>query len=170
MRKPSRIVIAAVAAVLAMTMLASAQSNEGSITADRRDEKLVREVYDRFIAAWNAHDVAAIGKMWSIDGDHMEPDGETAKGREAVTMLMKRRHDTVFKTTRLNLSIADVWFMPGDVALVDGGYEIYGIRGPDGKELPARRGHLTSVLIKEQGQWWIAASRLMVPATLPYKR
>jgi uncharacterized protein (TIGR02246 family) len=170
MSNPGRIATAALAALLAGTMPAWAQSNEGSITADRRDEKLVREVYDRFTAAWNAHDVDAIAKMWAIDGDHMEPDGETAKGRQAVLMLMRRRHDTVFKTTRLNLSIADVWFMPGDVALVDGGYEIYGIRGPDGKELPARRGHLTSVLIKEQGQWWIAASRLMIATTLPYKR
>lgn len=168
----SAIVTSIVVAAVAMTGFADvpAPSNEGGLAADVANERVVRELYDNFVAAWNRHDVAALAAMWAIDGDHLEPDGSVAKGRDAVGRLLARQHETVFGKTRLNLSVADVWFPADHVALVDGGYEIYGIRTPDGQELPARRGHLTSILIQEQGKWWIAASRLMIPMELPYKK
>jgi uncharacterized protein (TIGR02246 family) len=150
--------------------LATAQSNEGGIASDIANEKAVRALFAQFVQAWNRHDYMALAGMWAIDGDHMEPDGATAKGRDAVATLFKRGHEGAFKHTQLQLSIADVWFLSGDVALVDGGYAISGIRTPDGVELPERRGHLTSVLLKEQGKWWITANRLMIPTELPYKK
>ena len=162
------------ALTLTLTLLASgtvaAQSNEGSITADLKNERLVREFYDRFSESWNDHDTKALAEMWAIDGDHLEPDGTRAKGRTDVALLLQRQHDSVFKKTRLNLSIADVWFIGADMALIDGGYELHGIQTPDGRNIGARRGHLTAVLLKEQGKWWIAASRLMIPTELPYKK
>jgi uncharacterized protein (TIGR02246 family) len=158
------------AILVAMPSLLTAQSNEGGIASDIASEKAVRALYDRFVAAWNAHDYLALAGMWAIDGDHMEPDGTVAKGREAVAMLFKRGHEGPFGQSHLQLSIADVWFITADVALVDGGYAISGIRTPDGRELPERRGRLTSVLIREGGTWEIAASRLMIPTELPYKK
>jgi uncharacterized protein (TIGR02246 family) len=145
-------------------------SNVGGLAGDVANEQLVRELYDDFVAAWNRHDVETMANTWAIDGDLLEPDGAVAKGRDAVRRHLARQHASVFAKTHLALSVADVWFMSENVALVDGGYEIYGIRTPDGSELPARRGHLTSVLLKEHGKWWIAASRLMVPTELPYKK
>jgi uncharacterized protein (TIGR02246 family) len=150
---------------------ASAQSNEGGIASDVANEKAIRALYMEFVKEWNAHDWAALAAMWTIDGDHMEPDGAVAKGRDAVATLFKRGHEGgPFAHTHLQLNLADVWFIGSDVALVDGGYAISGIRTPDGTELPERRGHLTSVLIKEDGKWWITASRLMIPTELPYKK
>lgn len=146
-----------------------AQSNEGGISSDVANEKQIRQLYADFTKAWNAHDVDAMTAMWAIDGDTMEPDGTHAQGRTAVGILLQREHDTVFAKTRLDLSIADVWFPSDNVALVDGGYEITGIHTPYGKELPARRGHLTAVLLQEGGRWWIAASRSSIPVTLPYR-
>ncbi len=49
------------------------------------------------------------------------------------------------------------------------GIEVAGIVAPDGKELPPRKGRLSSILLQERGKWWIAASRLMIPAPLPGK-
>lgn len=162
--------------LVCVLMLASAgdgraQSNEGGIESDRRNEKVVRQLYDDFTTNWNRHDAAALSGMWAIDGDHLEPDGTRAKSRAAITQLLKRQHETAFKDTELDLNITDVWFLGGgDIALVDGGYQLAGARTPDGTQLPPRQGHLTAVLLYENGRWWIAASRLMVPAPLPYKR
>jgi len=146
-----------------------AQSNEGGISSDVENEKQIRRLYADFTKAWNAHDVDTMTGMWAIDGDTMEPDGRHAQGRTAVGILLQREHETVFAKTTLDLSVNDVWFPAENVALVDGGYEITGIRTPYDKELPARRGHLTAVLIKENGRWWIAASRSSIPVTLPYR-
>lgn len=158
------------AVALALPGVAAGQSNVGGAESDVRNEKKVRELYERFTAAWNRHDWEALAAMYTIDGDHTEPDGDHVDGRTAIALLFKRQHETVFKHTRLLLQIADIWFVTGEVALVDGGYAVTGIRTPDGKELPERRGRLTAVVLFENGDWHIAASRLMIPTELPYKR
>lgn len=145
-------------------------SNEGGAATDLANEKIIRQLYQDFTASWNRHDTDALSGMWAIDGDHLEPDGTLAKGRKAVSQLLERQHSTAFKDTNLALRIEDVWFITAEVALVDGGYTISGVRTPDGAELPPRSGHLSAILLKEQDRWWIAASRLMVPAPLPYKK
>jgi uncharacterized protein (TIGR02246 family) len=157
-------------ALLAAADRTWAQSNVGGIRTDETNEKLVRKLYDDFSDAWNRHDVPAMTSHWAIDGDHLEPDGTRAKGRDVVQKLFQRQHDTVFKASNLDINVEDVWFHGENIAVVDGGYELTGARLPDGSELPARRGHLTSVLLQEDGRWWIAANRLMIPAQLPYKK
>jgi uncharacterized protein (TIGR02246 family) len=164
------IAVAVALGVLAgWTGIADARSNVGSIKSDLVNEEAIRKLYDQFTAAWNRHDTEAISNMWALDGDHLEPDGQVAKGRDAVRRLLAQQHRTVFKNTTLTLTIYAVWFITGDVALVDGNYEIAGITTPDGHTLPPRKGHLTSILLNEQDRWWIAASRLMIPATLPWR-
>jgi uncharacterized protein (TIGR02246 family) len=156
--------------VAVLPVLARAQSNVASIEYDRQEEKKIRALYNAFEDAWNAHKVDAMADMWALDGDHQEPDGHLAKGREDVRALFRRQHESVFKTTVLDLSIETVWFITADVVLVDGKYSLVGIVAPDGKDLPGRQGHLTAILLKEGPTWQIAASRLMIPTSLPYKK
>ena len=147
-----------------------AQSNESSIRYDQENEKEIRKVYNAFEDAWNEHKVDTMADMWALDGDHQEPDGRHAKGREEVRALFHKQHETVFKNTFLDLSIDAVWFIEANIALVDGSYSLAGVVAPDGTEIPVRKGHLTAILLKETKQWWIIASRLMIPTTLPYKK
>jgi len=170
MTRPWIAVLFALGALILVPTPGSPQSNLGGAAGDVKSEKAVREIYERFVAAWNRHDGDALGAMYAVDGDHIEPDGNHVDGRDAVTLLFKRQHESVFKQTRLMLNIADVWFVTEDVALVDGGYAISGIRSLEGAEIPERRGHLTSVLLREGGKWSIVATRLMVPTELPYKK
>ena len=105
-----------------------------------------------------------------LDGDHREPDGTMYKGRDEVLALFRKQHGSFFKDTTLALDIDDVWFITANVALIDGTYTLSGAKLPDGTALPPRKGHLTAVFLKEQGRWWIEASRLMIPTALPYKK
>jgi len=158
------------ALLVAAAPFAWSGSNEGGIATDVKNEKLVRKLYEDLTDAWNRHDVATLSGMWAIDGDHLEPDGTRAKGRDAVTKLFRRQHDTVFKETSLDMNIEDVWFHGENMAIVDGNYVLNGAKLPDGTPLAARRGHFTAVLLHEDGRWQVAASRLMIPAPLPYKQ
>ena len=144
-------------------------SNIGGMHQDEVNETTIRALYVAFADAWNKHDTAALAAMWALDGDHIEPDGRHADGRGAILDLLTKQHGSVFKTTVLTLGIDDVWFITGDVALVDGTYAISGIVAPDGTPIPPRKGLITSVLMNEGGKWWIAASRLMIPAELPWR-
>jgi uncharacterized protein (TIGR02246 family) len=145
-------------------------SNVGGSAVDVENEKLIRKLYEEFVTHWNRHDVAALSEMWTIDGDQLEPDGTHTKGRPALTKLLMKQHTTVFKNTLLKLTIADVWFITSGVALVDGSYELSGVVAPDGTEIPTRAGHISAMLIHEKDTWQIAASRLMIPTGLPYKK
>jgi hypothetical protein len=53
--------------------------------------------------------------------------------------------------------------------MVDGTYMVIGAVDPNGQALPPRKGLLTSVLIKEDGNWRVAASRSMIPIPLPWR-
>lgn len=141
----------------------------GGTKADVESTKTIRQLYTDFVKAWNEHDIETMSSRWAIDGDHVEPDGTIAKGRDEVTQLLKKQHASVFKDTTLTLTVKSVWMITGTVALVDGTYELTGAKLPDGTPVPARTGLLTSVLMQEKGVWAIAASRLMIPTTLPYK-
>jgi len=149
---------------------AKSPSNVGGMRGDQEAEALIRKLYGQFQAEWNKHDGKALSDMWTIDGDHVEPDGTVAKGRHEVEALLSKQHGSIFKESKLDLQINDVWFLTRDMALVDGDYTLSGAVLPDGTAIPAREGHVTSVLMKERGTWWIAASRLMIPTRLPYKK
>jgi len=170
MRKLARILVAC-SLLIAVPTWAQKISNEGGSAVDVANEKIIRKLYDDFVTAWNNHDVAALSDMWTIDGDQIDPDGTRTKGRPALTKLLMKQHTTVFKSSLLKLTIDDVWFISSEVALVDGGYDLTGVVAPDGKEIPERKGHITALLIHEAGsRWLIAASRLMIPTGLPYKK
>jgi len=145
------------------------KSDAGRLKSDIVNEEAIRKLYEQFTAAWNKHDVAAMTSHWAEDGDHVEPDGQVAKGRDQVTALFKKQHASIFKDSHLDLKIDTVWFITQDVALIDGTYDLSGVVLPDGTKIPERKGRLSTNLLNEQGRWWIVASRLMIPATLPYK-
>ncbi|HVN87969.1 MAG TPA: SgcJ/EcaC family oxidoreductase [Candidatus Binatia bacterium] len=155
--------------VIAQAAEPAPKSDIAKLKSDIVNEAAIRKLYDEFTAAWNRHDVAAMTSHWAEDGDHVEPDGQVAKGRDQVTALFTKQHASIFKDSHLELKIDTVWFITQDVALIDGTYDLSGVVLPDGTKIPDRTGRLSTNLLNEQGRWWIVASRLMIPATLPYK-
>jgi uncharacterized protein (TIGR02246 family) len=163
-----------VAGLVCIAMTAGAQppapkSDAGRLKSDVINEDAIRKLYTQFVAAWNKHDAKAMAAMWVEDGDDVEPDATVAKGRHEIEKLFTLEHSSVMKKTKLTLNIDTVWFMATNVALVDGTYELSGVVAPDGKELPPRKGRLSSILLQERDNWWIAASRLMIPEKLPWR-
>ena len=165
-----------IAAVLCLAGTVGAQNptpkarvGAGGPRSDLVNDEEIRKLYTQFAAAWNAHDTKKMASFWAIDGDTMEPDGVTAKHRDEVEKHFAEEHSGPFKNTELKLTIDSVWFAGADVAMVDGTYMVVGAVGPNGQALPPRKGLLTSVLIKEDGQWHVAASRSMIPIPLPWR-
>jgi len=141
----------------------------GGPESDLENEAAIRKLYEEYTAAWNRHDARAMAAMWTLDGDYMEPDGRHAKGRAGVEQLFTREQQTVFKDSTLALTIETVWFISEDVAMVDGKYDLSNVRDLDDNPLPVRSGHLTAVLLREDGSWRVAAGRAMIPVPLVYR-
>jgi hypothetical protein len=53
---------------------------------------------------------------------------------------------------------------------LNGNFEISGLKGPEAKELPVRKGLSTNIATKQGDKWLIAALRGMVPAPGPSRR
>jgi uncharacterized protein (TIGR02246 family) len=141
----------------------------GGLSSDLENEKTIRKLYADYTGAWNRHDPKAMADFWALDGDYMEPDGRHAKGQGEVVTLFTQEQKTVFKDSKLTLTIETVWFVSGDTALVDGTYEVAGVRDLEGKDVPTRMGHLTALLMHEGGTWKVAAGRAMIPVPLTYR-
>lgn len=141
----------------------------GGLRSDLQNEETIRKLYAAYTAAWNRHDPKAMASFWALDGDYMEPDGRHARGHAEVEKLFTQEQQTVFKDSKLALTIETVWFITEAVALVDGTYELAGVRDLEGKELPTRRGHLAALLLNEEGAWRVAAGRTMIIVPLSYR-
>jgi hypothetical protein len=64
----------------------------------------------------------------------------------------------------------NVWMVTPNVALVNGFYRVSGVRDLEGNEIAIRKGHLTSLLVADEGQWWVAASRATIPVPVPWRK
>jgi len=158
-----------VAAIGAAAETPKPRPGAGGPRSDLANDEAIRKLYTDFTAAWNAHDPPRMASFWTLDGDLVEPDGATAKGRPEIEKHYLDEHAMAFKNTQLTLTVNSVWFITGDVALVDGTYVVSGAVDPNNQPLPPRKGLLTSVLLKEDGTWRVATSRSMIPIPLPWR-
>jgi uncharacterized protein (TIGR02246 family) len=133
----------------------------GQAPADRRaDEAAVREVVRKYVDARELRDAAAIEALFTSDADQQTTSGEWRRGRAQIvpgTLESSKRSPG----TR-SISVESVRFLTGDVAIVDGPYEIGCAYGAE-----TRRMRATIVLTRASGAWRIAAIRNMVPTRVP---
>lgn len=156
-------------AVCAQAPTARPRPGAGGPRSDLANEEAIRKLYAEFTAAWNTHDAKKLASFWTLDGDTVEPDGVSAKGRDEVEKHFAEEQAAPFKNSEIKLNIDTVWFISENVALVDGTYVVLNALDPNGQSLPPRKGLVTSVLLKEHGQWRVAASRSMIPIPLPWR-
>lgn len=129
------------------------------------DEQAVRNVLQQFSAARNAKDAPAAAAFFSEDADFGTSRGERTEGRKNI----EKRFATSFasgpyKKSVVKEDIVSVRMISEDCAIADFNWELSGLVDVNGKELPTRKGGATTVLVRKDGKWLIAALRAMVPA------
>lgn len=129
----------------------------------------VHQAHQKYVDAWNSHDPKAMAASWSEHCDYTEPDGRTVFGRAAVEKLLTIEHGSVFKSSKLNLIVERVQFVTPDIAVADGSYELFNATDPRGRAIGVRSGYFTTVLHKTDGNWLVAAGRLMLPQVLIWR-
>src|SRR5437667_292909 len=84
---------------------AKAKPGAGGPRSDLVNDEVIRKLYADFTAAWNAHDAHKLASFYTIDGDTVEPDGVTAKGRDEVERHFADEHGGAFKNTEIKLTV-----------------------------------------------------------------
>lgn len=120
----------------------------------------VRALIDRFDRAVNTKDVEAFGSIFAEDGEFTNPVGMSVKGRTAIekfhAALFSEANRPSFAHAHLRVLDTSIRFIRPDVATADVRWEQTGAIDPDGKPWGTRRGILSWVVVRNNGQWSIA--------------
>ena len=121
---------------------------------------------DAFAEAWANGDAAAIAALFIEEGDTVGPDGVLFQGREAVQGRYEELFGGMYQGTTVSISQTSASFPSPDVAVVNGTYEIQGMKTADGEDMTIK-GLYMNVAVKQDGEWKIHCSRPMVPRPMP---
>ena len=128
---------------------------------EAKDEALIQEVLAGFVAAWNKHDAAAFAMVFAPDADFTNVRGTSARGRAEIEKHHAPLFAGRFKETNQKMTETKIRFIRPDVAAVDAWWEMTGAKGPDGQEIPIRKGLLSFVMTKDAGKWLITVMHNM---------
>ena len=120
--------------------------------AEQIDE--VRSILDGFAAAWKTNDGPALGGFFTDDGTLVNPFGQKAVGRDAVSEMYTEYFKGMLAGTSTAITLDTVRDLGGERAFIDGEQRIL---APDGSEMLAL--HLTALVGREGGSWKFLDSR-----------
>ncbi|MFD6565070.1 SgcJ/EcaC family oxidoreductase [Micromonospora profundi] len=118
------------------------------------DEAAVREVPQRIVAAWAAHDADAFAATFTEDGSMILP-GVFRQGRDEICGFMGQAFAGPYRGTRVTGTPTAVKVLAADTVLVltEGG-----VLAPNDTEPSAERAVRASwLLVRRDGQWLLTA-------------
>lgn len=130
----------------------------GAIAAPKpadEDAAAVKQVVANFEKAFDSHDAAAVGKLFTEDADFTNVQGSTTHSRKELEEHLGPLFSTRLKTVMTKTSVRRVRVLAPNVALVDSDFAFTGFKGPDGADLPARKGLYDWIVSKQSGRWMI---------------
>ena len=110
--------------------------------------------HDKLAAAWSANDGPAFAAFFAEDGSLINPFGERADGREALTAMYSEYFGGMLKGTTTSISLTHVRPVGPDHAFADAEQTIY---APNGDVLLAL--HVVNLLRRDGDDWRLADSR-----------
>jgi uncharacterized protein (TIGR02246 family) len=136
-------------------IVCSPAAGQGPVSA--KDDKAIRDVVQKYVAAREASDPRAIEALFTKDADQLVSDGTYRKGRDELVrgMLESSRNTGGHRST----SVESIRPLTENVVVVNGRYLQTGLAGGTQRDM-----RTTLILIREAAGWRIAAIRNMLPA------
>jgi uncharacterized protein (TIGR02246 family) len=134
---------------------AAAQAKPADAPATKRpeDEAAVRKAAADFIKAVESGDAKAVAAAWTEDGEYIDDDGTTIRGRANIEAAYAKAFAKK-KKTKVEINIESIRFPSKDAAIEEGYAKLY----RDGSETPTCSRY--SVLhVREGGKWLMAVLR-----------
>jgi uncharacterized protein (TIGR02246 family) len=136
-------------------------------TGTKAEDDAIRAVMDRFMDAWNRHDVHAFAAVFAEDADFTNVRGQGASGRTKIEEVHARPFVTMFKDSHQKYTDVKIRYLRPDLAAVDVHWEMTGATDAQGNPGPVRQGLLNFVMMKNAGQWQIVVMHNMDLAPPP---
>ena len=109
-----------------------------------------------FQSSWNAHDMTALGKLFTADATFVNRFGRLVRGVDEIVALHAPIHETVYRDSTLKNEVIDVRYLSEDVAVLH-----FWSRLSSGESHPAGPHQvdtlILAVLTKQETGWLICA-------------
>ncbi len=122
----------------------------------------IRTTLEDFASAWKANDGPSLGQFFTDSGTLVNPFGQMADGRDAVTGMYSEYFNGMLAGTSTSIELAKVRDLGGGHAFVDAEQTIL---APDDTQLLAV--HLSALLERQGGTWRFADARPYSYAPVP---
>ena len=127
------------------------------------DEVAIEGLVQTFVDGWNAAEGAALARPFAVDADFTNIAGRKFKGRDAIAKGHDEILKTIYRGTQNSAKVESIRFLRPDVAVVDVRFRFVGDLRPFWLEGSS----CGMVCTKEDGVWWIAVVRNMIPFSRP---
>ena len=119
------------------------------------DEAGIKQCVAAWEDAWNRHDARATAMAYVEDGDFSSTTGVPSHGWKDLEAHYNEIFTTFLKDAHRTDQVRSIRFLGPDVASVDIDWQMTGARTRDGKDAPNRKGLLTWIVTKHNGEWKI---------------
>jgi uncharacterized protein (TIGR02246 family) len=129
----------------------------GGTNYENDDESAVRNVLAEYAVAWNSHDMAAFGRLFTEDCDYVSVAGAHWKGVHEIVQRQRELFQNRLETASRKLTGVEVRFSAPDTALVRATWNVTGSSRRTGAAVPVAKEISTMTMVKTNGKWLITA-------------
>jgi uncharacterized protein (TIGR02246 family) len=125
------------------------------------DEDAIREIEDRFNAAWDRHDADGMAEALADDAQFITVNGAWTTTRDGFRDLMARLHGATgpFRSSARRTPELHITFLAPDIAIMHSRFWISGEAMEDAISQADRESVGTRVLRKIDGRWRVVATQ-----------
>jgi uncharacterized protein (TIGR02246 family) len=142
-------------ATLLLALLASGSSWAQMASHMDADSAAIKQCVAAWSAAWNSHDAHTTAMKYTEDGDFTNTTGIPSHGWKALEDHYNEIFTTFLKDAHRTDTVRSIRFLNPDTASVDIDWQMTGAKTRDGKDVPIRKGLLTWIVTKHNGEWMI---------------
>jgi uncharacterized protein (TIGR02246 family) len=143
---------------LAASLVVFAFAAPSGMPSQSGDEAAIRQIIQQQDDTRNRGDWKAYGALFTKDADQLTSAGTWRRGPAEIEKNTAEITATTYKGGKYATTVDRVRMIAPTAALVDGAFTITNLSGGG-----SRKGFITLMLVKEAGQWRVAATRSMVP-------
>ena len=119
------------------------------------DSAAIKQCVAAWEDAWNKHDAHATAMRYVEDGDFSSTTGIPSHGWKDLESHYNEIFTTFLKDAQRTDTVKSIRFLTPEIASVDIDWQMTGARTRDGKDAPNRKGLLTWIVTKHNGEWMI---------------
>ena len=119
------------------------------------DSAAIKQSVAAWEGAWNSHDAHATAMRYVEDGDFSSTTGIPSHGWKDLEDHYNSIFTTFLKDAHRTDTVKSIRFLTPEIASVDIDWQMIGAKTRDGKDVPNRKGLLTWIVTKHNGQWMI---------------